>query len=396
MSQLLISRSSDLKRLRDEGYEVEVRSNYLLVHAVPYVTSRGEIAYGTLCSELTLASPEQTAPPSTHVAHFVGEFPHNADGSRITAIEHGTGPFNWAENLVPNFSFSNKPRSGSFSNYYEKMTSYIGVLWHQARAKDGDADPRTFRLVESLEADSVFNYEDTASSRAGIQPIAKRLAQYKIAIVGLGGTGAYILDLVAKTHVREIHLFDSDKFRQHNAFRAPGAASRETLDRNLSKVAYFAETYSQLRRQIIAHEENVTEANLGELASFDFVFLSVDSGAARQVLIPALQRINIPFIDVGMDVHVTDDSSQLWGTCRVTTSTPARQDHLSSRISMTDREGGDLYAANIQIADLNALNAVLAVLRWKRLCGYYYDDCGEYDSTFTTSLNKLANADTSL
>ncbi|MDZ7652346.1 MAG: ThiF family adenylyltransferase [Burkholderiaceae bacterium] len=89
-----------------------------------------------------------------------------------------------------------------------------------------DCDPRTFKTIDSNESESVFLFEDTASSRAGIQPIAQALREYKIAIVGLGGTGAYILDLVAKTHVSEIHLYDADKFRQHNAFRAPGAASR--------------------------------------------------------------------------------------------------------------------------------------------------------------------------
>jgi hypothetical protein len=37
---------------------------------------------------------------------------------------------------------------------------------------------------------------------------------------GLGGTGSYILDLVSKTPVNEILLFDSDDFLQHNAFRS--------------------------------------------------------------------------------------------------------------------------------------------------------------------------------
>lgn len=37
MQSALISRSPDLLRLRDEGYEVEVRSGHLLVHNVPYV-----------------------------------------------------------------------------------------------------------------------------------------------------------------------------------------------------------------------------------------------------------------------------------------------------------------------------------------------------------------------
>jgi hypothetical protein len=34
-----------------------------------------------------------------------------------------------------------------------------------------------------------------------------------------------VLDFTAKTHVKEIHLFDGDTFFQHNAFRAPGAAN---------------------------------------------------------------------------------------------------------------------------------------------------------------------------
>ncbi|WP_318271316.1 ThiF family adenylyltransferase [Sphingobacterium cellulitidis] len=46
-----------------------------------------------------------------------------------------------------------------------------------------------------------------------------KLERQKIAIIGLGGTGAYILDMVAKTPVKEIHLFDGDSFDQHNAFR---------------------------------------------------------------------------------------------------------------------------------------------------------------------------------
>jgi len=396
MSQLLISRSSDLKRLRDAGYEVEVRSNYLLVHAVPYLDADGRLNLGTLASELTLASPSQTAAPATHVAHFIGSYPHNSDGTRIAALEHGVGPFQWAEGLAPNFSFSNKPRSGAFADYFEKMVSYINVIWHQARAVYADCDPRTFKVVESSEPDSVFEYEDTASSRAGIQMLAKQLQSQKIAIVGLGGTGAYILDLVAKTHVAEIHLFDGDKFRQHNAFRSPGAASRADLEQGLSKVEYLLQRYTPMRRGIVSHDAYVTEDNVAALAEFDFVFVCVDSGSPRRIILESLSSTNVPFIDVGMDVHVVDGAGLLWGTCRVTTSTPAMRDHIATRVSMADRDGDDLYRSNIQVAELNAMNAVLAVLRWKRFCGYYLDDSGDHDCTFTSSLNKVINNDTKL
>ncbi len=60
---------------------------------------------------------------------------------------------------------------------------------------------------------------------------------------------------------------------------------------------------------------------------------------------------------------------------------------------MTDAGVDDLYAQNIQVADLNALNACLAVIRWKKLCGFYRDTEGEHFSLFTLDSNHLLNED---
>src|SRR5207302_11190786 len=62
-----------------------------------------------------------------------------------------------------------------------------------------------------------------------IGALSERLSQETVSIIGVGGTGSYILDFVAKAPVREIRLFDEDEFLQHNAFRAPGAPSLEEL-----------------------------------------------------------------------------------------------------------------------------------------------------------------------
>ena len=67
----------------------------------------------------------------------------------------------------------------------------------------------------------------------------------KIGIIGLGGTGSYILDFIAKTYVGEIHLYDSDKVLQHNAFRAPGAPSLQKLNEPVLKVDYLYNIYSK-------------------------------------------------------------------------------------------------------------------------------------------------------
>ena len=76
-------------------------------------------------------------------------------------------------------------------------------------------------------------------------------------IIGLGGTGSYILDFVAKTRPGEVHLFDGDCFLQHNAFRVPGAPSREDLERRENKAVYYATKYGAMRRYIIPHPYHV-------------------------------------------------------------------------------------------------------------------------------------------
>ena len=55
MSRRPISLSPDLKRLDAEGYEIEIRDGYLLLHSVPYVDGQARVLRGTLASTLTLA-----------------------------------------------------------------------------------------------------------------------------------------------------------------------------------------------------------------------------------------------------------------------------------------------------------------------------------------------------
>jgi hypothetical protein len=117
MSQRPISRSADLKRLRDEGYDIEVRSGCLLVKEVPYVNSRKEVQRGILVIKLVLAD-DQTGRPDTHQAYFSGEHPCNEDGTEIDKIKHGSGPNPLAEGVVVNHSFSAKPKpNDSYPDY---------------------------------------------------------------------------------------------------------------------------------------------------------------------------------------------------------------------------------------------------------------------------------------
>jgi hypothetical protein len=391
MSQKLIGHSSDLKRLRDEGYDVEIRSSHLLVKDVPYVNSRTEVKRGILVSTLALAG-DRTTTPDTHVVHFVGEHPCRVDGTEIDQIKNASGVTTLAEGLVVDHMLSAKPNC-PYPDYYAKMTHYVTILSGFAEVVEPGVTAKTFRPIQAEGGEEVvvFAYVDTASSRAEITSITEKLAAVrKVAIVGLGGTGAYVLDLVAKTPVAEIHLYDGDAFLQHNAFRSPGAASIEELDAQLSKPAYFGSVYAKMHNGIVTHEVYVGEGNVDELKDMDFVFLCLE-GSVKELLIERLEAFDTPFIDVGMGVYRSEDS--LGGIVRVTASTPAQRDHVRRRISFSGDADRNEYEANIQIADLNALNASLAVIRWKKLLGFYQDLEHEYHCTYTIGGNKLLNED---
>lgn len=386
MSEKLISHNPDLQRLQDEGYEVEVRSGYLLLHSVPYVNSRREVAMGSIVTNLTL-NIDQTQRPNDHQVWFAGEHPCNGDGSVISALGIRTASQILCEGLEVHHQFSCKPPEG-YPDYYAKMTRYVEIISNPALAVT-TVNARTYKPIVAPEEDSVFIYTDSASSRAGIAGLARKSAMNKVAFVGLGGTGAYALDLVAKTHVREIHLFDGDEFLQHNAFRAPGAASLETLGKKPSKVAYYADIYGQMRRGIFPHEGYLDDVTVEQLVGFDFVFLCVDKSSVRKLVSNFLRDQKIPFIDVGMELELIEDQQCLIGTCRVTLSAPDKSDHFSRHVSLKENGADDLYESNIQVADLNALNAAMAVIKWKKYCGFYQDCYKEHQSAYAINAHQL-------
>jgi len=389
MSPAPFSRSPDLKRLRDEGYFVQVQGGFLVMREVPYIDGQKQVRMGTLISSLNLAGDE-TRRPDTHVIYFDGDFPCQADGTPIQGISHQTNNFDLGHGLSAKHSFSSKPDTG-YSDYHHKMTSYANILSGPAAVLRPDVTPRTFRTPE-VEEDSVFNYTETASDRVGIGALTEKLKGEIVAIIGLGGTGGYVLDFVAKTPVREIRLFDADEFLQHNAFRAPGAPSIEELREAPKKVDYFLGVYSRMRRRIIAHAVDLDAGNINLLDGATFAFLCLDAGEAKRRIVGKLEAIGAGFVDVGMGLELDDGS--LGGILRVTTSTPTRRDHVhQGRISFAGGGEDDLYSSNIQVADLNALNAVLAIIKWKKIRGFYRDLEREHHCTYTTDGNMLINGD---
>lgn len=388
MSRLRESPSPDLARLVAEGYEVSIRHGHLVISNVPYLNADGEIAKGEVLSELNV-SGDTTVAPEPHTVYFTG-VPHKAAGVPVDEIIAATGIQEPIPGLFTDSYLSTKPASGHYADYYEKITQYVRVIVGHARTVDPRATARTFRPIETEDDESPFVYLDSASARAGISTLSMRLATGPIGIIGLGGSGSYILDLVSKTPVPEIHLWDPDDFLTHNAFRAPGAASLAQLSERPTKVEYLASQYSSMHRGIVAHPEMIDDSTLERLAGLHFVFVAIDTSPLKRQIILWLTQHGIPLIDVGMGVVRQQDS--LGGIVRTTTVTPGDYAHVERRISFTD-EREDEYERNIQLADLNALNAAIAVIKWKKLKGFYRDDLQELHTTYTIATGQLIHSE---
>lgn len=388
----LVRNSPDLQRLVAEGYTVRVINGYLVIDDIPYVDAARTIQWGSFLCPLDLAG-EQTAKPSTHVIAFVGTAPCNKDGTEISpgfANQGLTCGWTASPELTPSVGFSQKPRPDGYSDFYEKVSTYAAILIGPAQAIDPGVTPLQGKPFTTDEDDGVFVYLDTFTSRAGITARTNRLELAKVVIVGLGGTGAYILDLLTKTPICNIHLYDSDVFSTHNAFRAPGAATLDALNARMKKVDYYAAAYSAMRRQIHPHPVNVTEANVAELLDADFVFLAMDSGPDKQNIISALVAAGVAFIDTG--VGVSDDPHGIAGQARVTTALPNANEHVlrGGLISVVAGDAAE-YDTNLQVAELNMLAAVMAVIRFKKWLGFYADAEGELHSSYRIDTNEILN-----
>lgn len=368
MSRRPIALSPDLLRLQNEGYDLDIRGGYLLIRDVPYVTVAREVKRGVLISALDL-SGDRTNKPSTHVAYWTGEHPCHSNGSKIGAIANSSEPQTLHDCVQADFTFSAK---ADYRDFHHKMTTYIARITGEATKLDPSADARTYPAIPAPADGSPFKYEDTASSRSGTGAANSKVAGQKIAIIGLGGTGVYVLDFVSKTAVAQIHLIDADTYFQHNAFRSPGAPSLEELQAKPKKVARFGAIYSSMHNGIVVHDEYMSKANLSLLDGLDFVFICMDRGPVKRIVVERLTANGTPFVEVGMGVVLED--GQLSGIVRVTTSSPQTRELAAPHISYADDDGAaNEYASNIQIAELNALNAAVAVVQWKRHFGIYRD-----------------------
>ena len=144
-----------------------------------------------------------------------------------------------------------------------------------------------------------------------------------------------------------------------------------------------------MHKGVISHPVFVTDANVEDLIAFNFVFLCMDTGEHKRAIIKTLLNHSIAFVDTGIDI--SEHNRELLGTARTTaaclgdTTTNVDEQIVKENISFAAVADADLYRSNIQTAELNAFCALMAVIKWKKHCGFYQDLCPYQNRVYNTN-----------
>lgn len=396
MYRQLASRNDDIRRLVEKGYAVAVDSSgYLIVRDIPYLDANRALQFGAFVTKLVYTTPEKVK-QHNHQVFFTGSPPHNMDGTPIALI--GDNPASLtlsaaASDIFVKRQFSNKlvvnGEKVDYPDFFAKIENYRTIISGPAMALYPDrAKVFTYRKIKT-DNDSVFKISDTLTGRAEIMELSQRFKDEVVVVIGLGGTGAYLLDFLVKTPVKEIRGFDGDLFHIHNQFRSPGRFDgTEGAEFDRPKADVYRARYENLRHGLSLTHKYIDSTCAEDLKGATFAFVAIDKGSSRKEIFELLIALKIPYIDMGMGLDRKQGS--LSGQLRATYYSPedaqARKDQ--EFVMLVDHPDAE-YRLNIQIAELNALNAALAIIQYKKIKGFYFDSTTDFHFVFRVPDTKI-------
>ena len=380
------------------GFTVKVESDVVRAIRVPCLLARGVVGTCTIekSYDPTSGKPNDRIGGAVHAVRITVDEErdgrvYHADGNPIESYIAGDGK-TWSDISIRKGGQGSPEDDESASDLIHRYAKQIvGAV-----AESGCHDP--FSLADP----GPFKIPNTFEARAAIRPMQNRIRDQRITIIGMGGTGAYVLDLMAKTPVAEIHLLDPDYVDWHNFMRAPGAPTTEEIESRRKerrhKVNYYHSKYASLREGIYLHAVRVDSSSMfAEFLSahpVDYAFVCIDQrkdcdSPRQDVVYAALSEAGVPFIDSGVSITLENDSV----SGSVTTSAYAAGSLAwKDAIPNARVEGNAPGYRNVQLPEVNALAASLAVMEWRRRTEQYVSESASFLHRFRLETPRISRA----
>ena len=342
----------------ERGWLIEVSQNRISVGQVPYRmkdgnTGKCQISVETLDDGLRMKSPEKGG-GATHAAILSGV----SDGRAYQATGEPVGNVLWTDD-TNECVISIKLDDAEYVDAWHALLIYASSVAGEVGVQEREQIER------------VFKFEILGEDSWQMRNFRNREIGMRIGIVGLGGVGLWIFDMMSKTDVKEIRVWDGDKIEGRNLVRAPGWAGQDAIGKN--KAEYFGEHYDQMRTGISIYPEYwQPDQSTNLFHDLDFVFVAIDNTETRSALCEHLEQTGVPFIDVGLGIELRQEGIR--GTCQIFYSgtDPARwRVCIPTSGGEGEKEYGEDDYYDLQLADLGALTAALAVGTWRRHINQY-------------------------
>ena len=207
------------------------------------------------------------------------------------------------------------------------------------------------------------------------------VAQERVAIVGLGGVGAWLADFVVKADPREVHGWDYDCIEPKNLLRMPGG-----LDPNVwvgsPKADWFQQTYSLIHTNVHGHNVKVLPENVQKvIEGTTFAFVAVDDADDRMMVCDALANARIPFVVAGLSPVRRDKR------VRISMRIVAAHVGVSSwrdAIPQVGQAGQEDYGS-LDLPDVYSIAAGWAIQSWRKMRGQFWqeqrEECLDYGAS---------------
>ena len=338
------------------GYTIYRYSTTIVADGVPYHQVDGQIGH---CRVTVNTVPDSDVPGSgyanaSHAAlieNVVQGTLYNQDGSEI-----GNRIDTKADSCILSIKKGDQGSPEPYDDAWEQLFNYI------------------YAISAGGAADSVH-----------IKKWRDKLADEIIGIVGVGGTGSYILDLVSKSGVTRILIWDGDSLEERNTRRGVGPAFLNCSNLGQNKAHLLASQYTSPACEIIHYPNDFANPDASIIRNLTFGFIAVDRDESRATVRQAMHEHKIPFIDVGMGVRI--ENGKLTGGCQAVLC-PQDPAEIQGLIPNGGLAFGEQAYRNIQVSEIHALNAALAVIKWKRFRGQYPDQ-DHLLSSYSIDWNRL-------
>jgi len=362
----LARREAELRGWRIERRDLEIGASGIPCFVAPNIASKCHIWVGTALNSDELKASHDWQQGALHAANIRGL----SDGRLYdrSGEEFAKGVIGRDQSSLV---LSIKLRGREYEDAWEALNNYVKqiyALFLGRSASRGEA-PRPYTF------DVLGDHLPEAVEWRGL------VAQERVAIIGLGGVGAWIADIVVKADPREVHGWDHDCIEPKNILRMPGG-----IDPNVwigrPKASWFQKTYSLIHTNVHGHNAKVQSENLQEvIEGITFAFVAVDEADDRMMVCDALANAGIPFVVAGLSPVRKDKRVKV--SIRIVTA------HIGvpswrEAIPQVGQAGQDDYGS-LDLPDVYSVTASWAIQSWRKMRGQFWqeqrEECLDYSAS---------------